>query len=80
MSSSPRTSSTIHFTPDQAGQYLNLSPRTLEKMRSDGGGPKFRKLGRRIRYTQVDLEAWANSRSYNSTSDAEYFARHRRGV
>ena len=47
-----------YLTPQQAGQYINLSPRTLEKMRSDGGGPRFRKLGKRIRYTKADLDSW----------------------
>ena len=30
---------------DQAAQFLNLSPRTLEKMRVVGGGPSLESLG-----------------------------------
>lgn len=63
-----------YLTPQQAGQHLNLSARTLEKMRSDGGGPRFRKLGKRIRYTKVDLDAWADSRACDSTFDPAYAA------
>jgi hypothetical protein len=39
-------------------------------MRSDGGGPRFRKFGRRVLYAVIDLERWANARAYDSTSDA----------
>lgn len=63
-----------YLTPQQAGQYINLSPRTLEKMRSDGGGPRFRKLGKRIRYTKADLDSWADSRACDSTFDPSYAA------
>ena len=36
-----------YLTNDEAADYLRLSPRTLEKQRVIGGGPKFRKFGRR---------------------------------
>ena len=36
------------LTNDEAAEYLRLSPRTLEKQRVIGGGPKFRKFGRRV--------------------------------
>ena len=35
-----------YLTNDEAAEYLRLSPRTLEKQRVIGGGPKFRKFGR----------------------------------
>ena len=53
-----------------------LSPRTLEKQRVIGGGPKFRKFGRRVMYAVADLDAWADQRSYEATSDPEYAERH----
>ena len=34
----------------EAARFLKLSPRTLEKMRVVGGGPRFRKHGRRVLY------------------------------
>ena len=43
----------------QAAELLNLSPRTLEKHRVNGGGPAFRKFGRRVLYSRADLDAWA---------------------
>ena len=35
-----------------------LSPRTLEKQRVIGGGPRFRKFGRRVMYAVADLDAY----------------------
>lgn len=55
-----------------AAEYLNLSPRTLEKQRVNGGGPRFRKLGRRVVYALADLDAWANARICDNTSDPNY--------
>jgi hypothetical protein len=66
------TGATIYLNCDQAGVHLNLSPRTLEKLRTLGGGPRFRKLGRRVMYTRTDLDAWADSRTCESTSDPKY--------
>lgn len=53
----------------EAAEFLKLSPRTLEKQRVLGGGPKFRKFGRRVVYAVADLETWANARICTSTSD-----------
>jgi len=53
----------------QAATFLDLSPRTLEKLRVVGGGSQFRKLGRRVLYTVEELEAWADLRRCDSTSD-----------
>jgi len=58
----------------EAAGFLNLSPRTLEKQRVAGGGPKFRKFGRRVVYALGDLEAWAEARGCQSTSDTNYAA------
>jgi len=58
----------------EAAEFLRLSPRTLEKQRVIGGGPRFRKFGRRVMYAIEDLEAWANARSFEMTCDPEYVA------
>jgi excisionase family DNA binding protein len=54
----------------QAAFYVGLSRRTLEKMRVTGGGPKYRKHGRYVRYHIDDLNAWSEARSKVSTSHA----------
>src|SRR3546814_5663935 len=61
-----------YLTNDEAAEYLRLSPRTLEKQRVIGGGPRFRKFGRRVMYAVADLDAWAADRSFETTSDPEY--------
>jgi hypothetical protein len=61
-----------YLTNDEAAVYLKLSPRTLEKQRVIGGGPRFRKFGRRVVYAVTDLEAWAGARACNTTSDPNH--------
>ena len=61
-----------YLTSHEAAEYLSLSNRTLEKHRYLGGGPRFRKFGRRVRYTLADLEAWAQARTFAMTSDPDY--------
>jgi hypothetical protein len=61
-----------YLTNDEAAEFLRLSPRTLEKQRVIGGGPRFRKFGRRVLYAVDDLETWANARSFEMTSDPDY--------
>ncbi len=65
-----------YLTNDEAAAFLRLSPRTLEKQRVIGGGPRFRKFGRRVMYAVTDLEAWADARSFEMTSDPEYAEQH----
>lgn len=65
-----------YLTNDEAAGYLRLSPRTLEKQRVIGGGPRFRKFGRRVMYAISDLDDWASEHSFETTSDPEYAERH----
>ena len=55
-------------TPE-AARFLGLSGRTLEKHRTYGTGPAFRKLGGRVVYAVDDLQAWADRGAVTSTSD-----------
>jgi excisionase family DNA binding protein len=59
------------FTTPEAASYLQLSVTYLNKMRVSGSGPIFVKLGRSVRYRQVDLEAWIAARCFVSTSAAQ---------
>ena len=63
------------MTTDEAAVFLRLSPRTLEKQRVLGGGPRFRKFGARVVYARSDLRTWADSRSYGMTSDPGFAQR-----
>ncbi|MBX5141241.1 helix-turn-helix domain-containing protein [Rhizobium lentis] len=53
----------------EAAEFLSLSARTLEKHRTYGTGPAYRKLGGRVVYAIDDLQAWAERGSVTSTSD-----------
>ncbi len=55
-------------TPE-AARFLGLSGRTLEKHRTYGTGPAYRKLGGRVVYAIDDLRAWADRGAVTSTSD-----------
>ena len=54
-----------------AAELLHVAPRTLERMRSEGSGPPFVKAGRRCLYRRSSLMAWAEARSFTSTSEAK---------
>jgi hypothetical protein len=53
----------------EAARFLSLSGRTLEKHRTYGTGPAYRKLGGRVVYALDDLKAWAERGAKISTSD-----------
>ncbi|HBZ70139.1 MAG TPA: DNA-binding protein [Deltaproteobacteria bacterium] len=54
---------------DGAAKRLGLSVKTLDKLRTVGGGPKFLKLPRRILYDEDDLDEWAAEHRHSSTSE-----------
>lgn len=60
-----------YLTTEAAAQFLSLSPKTLEKYRVTGGGPRFRKHGRRVLYAKDDLKDWSDERAYDSTTQAD---------
>ncbi|WP_340643900.1 DNA-binding protein [Phenylobacterium sp.] len=53
----------------EAGHFLGLSGRTLEKHRTYGTGPIYRKIGGRVVYAIDDLQTWADRGAKSSTSD-----------
>jgi predicted DNA-binding transcriptional regulator AlpA len=58
-------------TEKEAASLTTLSVRSLQKLRVDGGGPRFVKLtGRRIGYLRSDIQAWLQARLASSTSAA----------
>lgn len=54
---------------EHAASYLGLRPKTLETLRTRGGGPPFLKLGRRVVYRKSDLDTWLAAKVRRSTSD-----------
>ncbi|WP_066696461.1 helix-turn-helix transcriptional regulator [Sphingobium amiense] len=53
----------------EASRFLGISIRTLEKHRTYGTGPTYRKIGGRVLYTVRDLEAWSEIGTRKSTRD-----------
>ncbi|GJM02661.1 MAG: hypothetical protein DHS20C08_11620 [Rhodomicrobium sp.] len=62
----------LYLTTDDAAQLLSLSPRTMERLRVNGGGPRFYKAGpgkrSRVLYGKSDLIDWLSQRSFDNTS------------
>ena len=54
-----------------AAHLVGLSDSTLAKLRLNGNGPVYCKLGRRVVYRVADLEQWLQSRTARDTSDAD---------
>lgn len=52
----------------EAAGYIGLQKSTLEAWRVRGGGPVFLKLGKAVRYSKEDLDAFLNARRCKSTS------------
>jgi hypothetical protein len=73
----------LHTTPEAAAFLAERnSPvkttSTLEAMRTRGGGPAFRRLGRAVRYAECDLLAWLEqimSGPLHSTTEADHAGR-----
>jgi predicted DNA-binding transcriptional regulator AlpA len=59
------------LTASAAAKFVGLSESTLAKLRLNGNGPLYCKLGRRVVYRPADLELWLQSRTTRHTCDAD---------
>jgi predicted DNA-binding transcriptional regulator AlpA len=57
------------FDTQVAAQYLGTSPSTLNKWRVSGMGPRFLKVGSRVRYDPAELDRWLATRERRCTAD-----------
>ena len=61
------------ITTRECAERLRLSPRTLERMRVEGRGPRYIKAGpgsqSRVLYCEADLAAWLAAHRFTSTSE-----------
>ena len=57
------------LTPEQAAKMLQIRPATLARWRWAGCGPRFVKIGGRVRYAERDIDAFVQSGFRTSTSD-----------
>jgi len=53
----------------EAADYIGMSISGLNNMRSQGGGPRYWKIGRLIYYEVKDLDDWIKPKKFNSTAD-----------
>jgi hypothetical protein len=59
---------TRHLDQLELSRRWCISPRTLERWRWTGAGPRYVKLVGRIVYRLEDVEAFENARMHDSTS------------
>ena len=57
------------LTEEQVAALLEVSVKTLQGWRYRGGGPKFAKIGRLVRYGMPDIEDWVHQKTRRSTSE-----------
>ncbi len=57
------------YTTKEAALRLKVSVSFLAKKRVSGGGPKFIKLGRSVRYPDTEINEYLASQMRGSTSD-----------
>ncbi|MFK0573918.1 helix-turn-helix transcriptional regulator [Endozoicomonas sp.] len=57
-----------HLSSRDLATRWGLKPRTLERWRSTGCGPRFLRLGGRVAYRLEDVESYEQSHYYHSTS------------
>lgn len=60
-----------HFNQVDLARRWNLSPRTLERWRWLGKGPRFLKVGGRVVYRLQDIEAFEAEGLQSSEQEAE---------
>ena len=48
----------VWLTTSQAAKRLGVVPRTLERLRKKGEGPRFSQRGRLVRYLKTDVDEW----------------------
>lgn len=62
---------TPYLNASQAAHFLQLSPRTLQRMRARGEGPEVRRHARMVLYHIDDLLAWSRARADRPAKGAE---------
>jgi len=59
----------IVLTPAEAAVRLLTKPRTLERWRSNGTGPRFVRIGRRVGYRPEDLTSFVAAQVRSHTGE-----------
>ncbi|PPF21117.1 excisionase [Rathayibacter sp. AY1A7] len=56
------------MTEDDLAEYLKVPAAKVARMRRDGRGPDFVKVGREARYRLSDVERWLRDNTHTSTA------------
>jgi len=70
MQTATSTTNNALMTEAAAADFLGVSIRTMQAWRVRGGGPRYCKLSKAVRYRPADLEAFVEGNLTNSTSEA----------
>ncbi|MHA7275556.1 helix-turn-helix transcriptional regulator [Arthrobacter sp. Hz1] len=55
------------LTPQETADLLSTNVATLAQLRYAGGGPRYIKLGRSVRYRSSDIEDYLRGNTYERT-------------
>jgi hypothetical protein len=58
----------MNLLPTEAAERLRVSPGTLANWRVSGTGPRFLKYGRRVVYSEAELDAFEQANLHNNTA------------
>lgn len=58
--------------PADLADYLGESTQKLARMRVDGTGPRYIRVGRTVRYRWSDVQAWLDENTRERTSGEGY--------
>jgi hypothetical protein len=62
-----------YLTTSEAARFVRLSPRTLERLRVQGTGPRYIKAGpgkrAKVLYRPADLREWLEATTFQSTAE-----------
>lgn len=64
------TDKTPYLTQQQVADLLHISTRTLERLRTEGGGPRYLKAGRSVLYSESAIQTWLQNRTFENASEA----------
>ena len=65
-----------YYDDDWLEENLGPSKRYWERMRQEGTGPPFMKVGKRVLYRPSDVEEWLRQNTFTSTAEAKAAKKH----
>lgn len=60
-----------HLTPEELSERLGVAPAELATMRWKGVGPRFVKIGARVRYPETEIESFLASQTFSGAREAK---------